>query len=43
MVLTRSTGTALSTARSTCATVTIPGDKFRQINSAFGPRLVDAG
>ena len=43
IVLTASTGTAESTAWSTCVHVTTPGIRFRLTTSAFGPFFDEAG
>ena len=38
-----STGMADNSERKTWAQVTTPGERFKQTNSAFGPRLLEAG
>ena len=43
IVLTASTGTALSTARSTWATVGMPGERLSETSSALGPFLPQTG
>ncbi len=43
IVLAMSMGTAVTSAASTWAQVTRPGERFKLTSSAFGPSVVEAG